>query len=124
MSNHDRESRQELPEYPDHSRITSPAREMTLGHLYNLLDRQLLGADFGSIAHTLMSCESEIASYAYQAAAGFHLEADDHKFRQKCKDDLTRLYIDLGLAGPHQAAEIIRDIEAQAIAQVPNPPAH
>lgn len=124
MSNHDKESRQELPEFPDHSRITSPARKMTLGHLYDLLDRQLLGAEFGEIAHKLMNYESEIASYAYQAAAGFHLGADDHKDWKKSKDDLTRLYIDLGLAGPHQAAEIIRDIEVQAAAQVPNPPPH
>ena len=127
MTNHNKESQQELPEFPDTSRITSPARKMTLGHLYALLDRSLPteGPEFGDVVVKLMNRESEIASYAYQAAAGFYLDADDHKDWQKCKDDLTALYIDLGLAaGPHQMAEIIRDIEAQAVAQVPNPPPH
>jgi hypothetical protein len=133
MKPDDNQTSQPIEEAPNHDAITTPGKNLTLGQLCAMLDRK--GIDFddiGDVAKKLIIYEESVASNAYLAALAPRLHAVDRQFyeeivannRQKDKDALIRLYVDLGLAGPHQAAEFIRDIESQAVAQVPNLPPH
>jgi hypothetical protein len=112
----------ELPEFPDMKRIDTPGRALTLGQLYDFWDEREELGEIGPTAQRLMAAEENVAVYAYQQALYGHDEETAQKrrhWKQKAIDDLAELYIELGLATKHQAAEIIRRIEAQAVAQVP-----
>src|SRR5262249_55887179 len=124
---------QPLEECPNFDAITTPGKNLTVGQLFDIVSRQDTEFDdMGDIANKLMIYEQSVASNAYLAALAPRLDAEGRQFyekivannRQKDKDALIKLYVDLGIAGPHQAAEFIRDIESQAVAQVPNLPPH
>lgn len=132
MDDSDKHTSESVEEYPDFHRINTPGRALTLGRLYEILEREGNAAALGDTAADLILRETLVASTAYRAALGRKLggaardflEGESRKYRQKETDSLSKIYIELGLAsGPHQAAEIVRDIEAQAAAQVPDLPA-
>lgn len=120
-----------VEEYPDFNRISTPGKTLTLGQLYEILDRTKEAGIVGEVAGALMAREEGVAGLAYRVALGGkldgeardHLEGQSRDMRQVEIDKLTKLYVELGLAsGPHHAAELIKDIEAQAVAQVPDLP--
>ncbi len=121
-------------EYPDFNRIATAGKTLTLGRLYDILEAKGDSGILGAMAQELMVQEAEVANNAYRTARGIRLGGEAKEFIEdenrrfppkKDVDKLIKLYIFYGLAsGPHQATEMVREIESQAVAQVPDLPSH
>jgi hypothetical protein len=110
------------PSEPDCSRLTTAARRLTLGRLY-----ETCGGSYTEIAaavQTMLILEDRVATLHYRWA--LDLEDKTEAILKRHKKDIEILkhwYLKTGLAsGSHEAEEMIRDLAAQGRCQAPNLP--
>lgn len=101
------------PSEPDHSRLRTAARTLTLGQVYKLCDGEYF--KISGVAQTMLLLEDRIATRNYEWAVELEDKSPDTLKRYKADVEcLIRWYLFTGLAaGHHQAEEMIREIEAQ-----------
>ena len=104
----------------DWSKAPFLSNELTLGQL-----RQAIGHNhdvLGQFVHNLVCLEQEVARHALSESLKMSAAGDARLVPQVLKEvkcrDLMAMYEEAGLmTGPHQAAEVLRDLEAWARAQ-------
>lgn len=117
----------------DLTKIAFPSDRLTIKHLRNLYPKEF---DEGRATNfcrrpaeelnAMLSYERGVATEAFETTMGRASPQSQNEYAQD-REDVAEFLVQYGLAsGPHQAEQMIRDIESQAVAQAkafgPPPP--
>jgi hypothetical protein len=109
----------------DFARIAFPSDRLSIGAIRRAFPKTLdgpqprgAGRSLDNILSGLIDVERQLAEDAFSAAVGRRRRWAGARHRGNAVAELSSEYVLFGLAeGPHHARELIRGVEAQAIAQ-------